>query len=521
MPNHCGVRAGPYVAASATVVTGVLAVRAWQADLAAPGGTAGRASLDVGVGVLLAGAALLLLARPLGAVLVGAAGATWLLGSACPLGTLHQGFLVLALGSTSAAGLRSLRSLPLVVTAAVCAWGGGGQLVSGASCLVVAALSVIGRERRSGRLLRAAGASVLGVVLLTSWTLERIAWNRLDPDVLPVAYELAVVAAAGCLVAAVRVPGGPARRVRRAMRRPAGPGSERRQALVEDLLRHALRDPGLTLDLDWSPAAGSQGSRSRLVVGESGEEIAVVVSSSPLLDDTGVAAAVAEVVRPVAASARLQRQQEHQVEELRRSRARLIAAVDEERAVVVARLRRDPLRRLEDVIGALTPLAGAGAASPDVGTALEQLERAREEVLAVVRGSPPVDLGDGAIVDALRQVAGTSPLDVEVALAGRVAASRQLETAAFYVCSEALTNAARHSGARRARVELSQPDGRLVLKVSDDGRGGADPSGSGLRGLADRVEATGGSLTVISPAGAGTTVIARLGGVSRRSAATA
>jgi signal transduction histidine kinase len=80
----------------------------------------------------------------------------------------------------------------------------------------------------------------------------------------------------------------------------------------------------------------------------------------------------------------------------------------------------------------------------------------------------------------------------------------------FFVCSEALANTAKHAGATRVRIEIRADDNRLVLVVSDDGVGGASPSGSGLRGLADRVETHGGRLSVDSPPAGGTRVVAEL-----------
>jgi signal transduction histidine kinase len=89
--------------------------------------------------------------------------------------------------------------------------------------------------------------------------------------------------------------------------------------------------------------------------------------------------------------------------------------------------------------------------------------------------------------------------------------SKPAEVAAYYVVSEALTNAAKHSEASRARVTLSEDDGAVRIMVADDGVGGADTSGgSGLIGLRDRVEALGGTLEIVSVAGKGTTLMARI-----------
>jgi signal transduction histidine kinase len=86
-----------------------------------------------------------------------------------------------------------------------------------------------------------------------------------------------------------------------------------------------------------------------------------------------------------------------------------------------------------------------------------------------------------------------------------------VEAAAYFVCAEALTNVAKYADATRVTVEARRDGGRLTVTITDDGAGGADPErGSGLRGLADRVEALGGRLSVESPPGAGTRLVAEL-----------
>ena len=102
------------------------------------------------------------------------------------------------------------------------------------------------------------------------------------------------------------------------------------------------------------------------------------------------------------------------------------------------------------------------------------------------------------------------PVEVEVRV-GRLPVS--VEGAAWFVCSEALVNVAKHSGASRARVWAAQRDGVVRIEISDDGRGGADPTrGSGLRGLAERVEALGGWMSIADRPGGGTVVAAELPG---------
>jgi signal transduction histidine kinase len=141
---------------------------------------------------------------------------------------------------------------------------------------------------------------------------------------------------------------------------------------------------------------------------------------------------------------------------------------------------------------------------------MEELEAARREIADLVAGAPPADLGDGRLRRALDALATASPVPVVVVVDDDAAGDRETETALFYVCCEALANAAKHAHATRAAITVERLDGEIVATVSDDGRGGADPSGSGLQGLVDRLAARNGRLRVDSPPGAGTTVTAMI-----------
>jgi signal transduction histidine kinase len=142
--------------------------------------------------------------------------------------------------------------------------------------------------------------------------------------------------------------------------------------------------------------------------------------------------------------------------------------------------------------------------------AVEELSFALEELRELARGIHPAVLTEYGLEPALRSLADRSPLavELEVELEDRLPAP--VEAAAYYVAAEALTNVAKHAEASAVRVRVSRGNGRAVIEVADDGRGGADASGSGLRGLADRVEALAGRLAVSSAAGAGTTLRAEM-----------
>jgi signal transduction histidine kinase len=133
------------------------------------------------------------------------------------------------------------------------------------------------------------------------------------------------------------------------------------------------------------------------------------------------------------------------------------------------------------------------------------LNEATEEVREIAQGIHPAILTQGGLAPALRTLALRSAVPVEVNVEREERLPEPIEVAAYYVAAEALTNAAKHAGASRAWVRLERQDGLVLLRISDDGVGGADPAiGSGLTGIRDRVEALGGSLAVTSPRGEGT-----------------
>jgi signal transduction histidine kinase len=129
---------------------------------------------------------------------------------------------------------------------------------------------------------------------------------------------------------------------------------------------------------------------------------------------------------------------------------------------------------------------------------------AHAELRELARGIHPAALTRNGVVSALRGLAQRFPLPVEVEDRAGARFPDAVEAALYYVAAEALTNAARHAAASRVQIRVAARDGAVELVVEDDGRGGADPEGSGLRGLRDRVEALSGELTLTSAPGAGT-----------------
>ena len=202
-------------------------------------------------------------------------------------------------------------------------------------------------------------------------------------------------------------------------------------------------------------------------------------------------------------------------EELRASRARIVQAADEERRRLEHNLHDGAQQRLVSLALALRLARSeievdpaAGARKLDV--ALREIDGALEDLRELARGLHPAILSDRGLAPALESLASRGPLPVEIASVPDERYPEAIEATAYYVVAEALTNIARHADASTATLAARRDDGCLAVTVSDDGSGGADASGSGLLGLRDRVEAIGGSLSVTSPPGDGTTIEAVL-----------
>jgi signal transduction histidine kinase len=145
--------------------------------------------------------------------------------------------------------------------------------------------------------------------------------------------------------------------------------------------------------------------------------------------------------------------------------------------------------------------------------ASDELAHALDELRELARGLHPAILADRGLAPALETLASRAPLPVSVEGVPEERLAEPLEAAVYFVVAESLTNAVKHAGASELRVRMSATNGELRVEIADDGRGGADPregDGTGLRGLADRVEALGGRLALESPPGAGTVVRAVL-----------
>jgi signal transduction histidine kinase/putative methionine-R-sulfoxide reductase with GAF domain len=202
--------------------------------------------------------------------------------------------------------------------------------------------------------------------------------------------------------------------------------------------------------------------------------------------------------------------------ELAASRRRIVAAADETRRRIERDLHDGTQQRLVSL--GLAVRAAEANLPPDREDLRDELDRiviglsgAVEDLQEISRGIHPAILSKGGLGPALHALAHRSAIPVDLDITTDVRLEEPTEVAAYFVASEALANAAKHSEASRIDVSLGQRDGSLVLSVRDDGLGGAHAErGSGIVGLNDRVEALGGSLRVDSRPGKGTQMVARL-----------
>jgi signal transduction histidine kinase len=294
---------------------------------------------------------------------------------------------------------------------------------------------------------------------------------------------------------------------------------ETRSATLRDQLARALGDPSLQVGY-WIPELGgfvdaeghrlglpkSDSEQSTTTVERDGQPLAVLVHDPAILRDPGLAEAVASAAKLAAANARLQADLRARLVELRASRRRIIEAADEERGRLERRLRVGTQRRLDELAKDLqdarkSAVEGTGER---IAVAEAQLARTQDELRRLARGISPRVLTEQGLASALSSLAEESPIPVDLAVTASQA-DPSAEACAYFVCSEALANVAKHASASRVSLVVSAKEDLLELEIQDDGVGGADlDRGSGLRGLADRVESLGGTLTVVSPPGRGT-----------------
>jgi signal transduction histidine kinase len=260
------------------------------------------------------------------------------------------------------------------------------------------------------------------------------------------------------------------------------------------------------------PAADESGQRVVTVVEDGGTPVAALVHDPAALRDDTLVRSVGAAVRLALANVRLQTDVAARVRDVAASRRRLVEASDEQRRRLREHLRGGAEQALADVSRELAALdAGReGEKAAALAVLVDELDAGRTDLARFAQGVHPKALTEHGLPLALGELAGQAAVPVAVDVPSRRFPAPQ-EAAVFFVCSEALANVAKYAEASGVSIDVAEAGARLVVRVADDGRGGADPArGSGLRGLADRVEALGGTLSVRSTLGAGTRLEAEL-----------
>jgi len=297
---------------------------------------------------------------------------------------------------------------------------------------------------------------------------------------------------------------------------------------LREALAEALRDQSLTVAY-WLPEFGRwvdrQGrpvelpepdsGRASTLIDRDGKRMAVLIHDGSLADEPELLDGVQAAAGIALENGRLQAELSARLEELRGSRRRMIEVGQLERQRLERDLHDGAQQRLIALSLELGLLEERLQADPEIRGRLDQardeIALSLEELRAVARGIHPAVVSGHGLAVALESLTAmaTVPVRLSVELDERM--PERLEVAAYYVVSESLANIAKHASATSATVDVARMNGQVVVEIVDDGVGGADTErGSGLRGLADRVEGLGGRLRIWTPRGGGTRVRAEM-----------
>jgi signal transduction histidine kinase len=297
---------------------------------------------------------------------------------------------------------------------------------------------------------------------------------------------------------------------------------------LQDVFARAVRDPSLTLSY-WLPEyaswadpegrpvdlPGDDSGRTTTVIERDGVNLAALVHDRSLEDEPQLLEAVSAAAGIALENGRLHSELRARLEELRGSRERVLEAGLKERQRLERNLHDGAQQRLIALSLDLSLLEQRAGADPELRGQLDQARReialSLEELREVAHGLHPAVVSGHGLAVALESLVARAPVPVRLRVDLEERVDEQLEVAAYYVVSESLANIGKHAEATAATVAIERTDRELVVEIVDNGVGGADSeSGSGIRGLADRVEALGGSLRVWTPHGGGTRVRAEL-----------
>jgi signal transduction histidine kinase len=520
------ILAGGGVAAG--IALGILAADAWNAGVDPV-----LVVADVAVGwAFMGGGIAAWLGRPASSSgrLMVAVGAAWFAGTIWPgLEFLHRGPLVhllvtyptarLTIRPSTTRGWIGLFAVVATYTLNVTRFGGSvaGGLLFGAALAWAAVDTLIGARGTASRPRSTAGlaAGAIGVVVVVS-TVARLVGDPLGGSLL--AYD--VVLAVSSIVLAVDllsrrwVEGFVAQVV-------VDLGDATRAGTVRDRLAQAIGDPSLTLGYAVGGSPGTfvdEGGNpidlppdgegrvvTRLVGGD--RETGFIAHDPAALDDPRMITTISAAAGLALSNSELQAQVRARVAEVEASRERLVLASDTQRRRLEQRLQAGTARRLGRVSELLIevqesrPLVLAALAE-----LLDEIERARLEIADFARGVHPATLTAGGLAPALDELVRRTPLRVD-ATVDAPRADPLIESTLYFVCTEAVGNAAKYASTDHVAIDVRATERSVALTIRDHGAGGAFVGQrGGLRGLADRVEALGGTFALDSPSGRGTRI---------------
>jgi signal transduction histidine kinase len=297
---------------------------------------------------------------------------------------------------------------------------------------------------------------------------------------------------------------------------------------ARDTLAAILHDPTLRIAYRLSDPPGYVDEDGRSIslddpglavtpIERGGEEIAALLHDPAVSDDPDLLRSAVAATRLAVENERLAAEVRAQLEEVRASRERIVEAGDVERRRVERNLHDGAQQRLVTLSLAMRQLEEQvpDAVDPAFADQVEglrtELKEAIDELRELARGIHPAILTEEGIAAAVESLADRSPVPVRIERATEARFPDAVEATVYFVVAECLANVVKYASATRAVVTIEESDGALIVQVDDDGVGGADATtGSGLRGLMDRVEAIGGRLTIESPPGHGTVVRAEV-----------
>lgn len=416
----------------------------------------------------------------------------------------------------------------LVHTAAVV------QSVVGTAVLAAVALMLIGRWRRADRAHRRALGIVYGYGLASAIAIPSLAAVAAPHGVAFRAAEVTILAVLPVVLIAAMLRGGFARDgdiQELGVWLGRGPASGETLAA---LLAAALGDPSVHLGyrfaddgplvgLDGAPLAGRIDNRSRGVVDVAVHDrvVGAVIYDTALIPDPAPVRAAAEVIALAFDRERLVAALAANHREVERSRLRLVRSIDEERRRIAQNLHDGLQAELVLLAIQAQRLGSLPSASRDVAiaatdlrTRIDSAARGLRELVYQVMPPPLIERG---LVAAIEDMADRSPVPTRLSIAVSDGLPQSVQSTAYFVVAEAITNAVKHARAQRVSVTLRQGAGALAIEVADDGVGGAEPGGQnpsastggfGLTGIADRISSLGGTLHIDSRAGRGTRIAA-------------